>query len=116
MMIVGPGEAHVIQTQRLPNLPPDPIVRDADVVQGYLTDESGELPGEAAGVVRIATDSGEGWSECVAPREPFYASEWVGGAHAVMAMNRHTRAATRPPKYARLNAVSVCSGGGLCLC
>jgi O-succinylbenzoate synthase len=35
-------------------------------------------------VVRIATDSGEGWSECVAPREPFYASEWVGGAHAVI--------------------------------
>ena len=35
-------------------------------------------------VVRVATDSGEGWSECVAPREPFYASEWVGGAQAVI--------------------------------
>jgi o-succinylbenzoate synthase len=35
-------------------------------------------------VVRIATDSGEGWGECVAPREPLYASEWVGGAQAVI--------------------------------
>ena len=35
-------------------------------------------------VVRVATDSGEGWGECVAPREPFYAPEWVGGAQAVI--------------------------------
>ncbi len=35
-------------------------------------------------IVRIATDAGEGWGECVAPREPFYASEWVGGAQAVI--------------------------------
>lgn len=40
-------------------------------------------------IVRIATESGEcgageGWAECVAPREPFYASEWVGGAQAVI--------------------------------
>ena len=35
-------------------------------------------------VVRVATESGEGWGECVAPREPFYAPEWVGGAHAVI--------------------------------
>ncbi len=35
-------------------------------------------------VVRVATGSEEGWAECVAPREPFYASEWVGGAQAVI--------------------------------
>jgi o-succinylbenzoate synthase len=35
-------------------------------------------------VVRVATDEGEGWGECVAPREPFYAPEWVGGAQAVI--------------------------------
>ena len=35
-------------------------------------------------IVRVATDSGEGWGECVAPREPFYAAEWVGGAQAVI--------------------------------
>jgi O-succinylbenzoate synthase len=35
-------------------------------------------------VVRVATDDGEGWGECVAPREPFYAPEWVGGAQAVI--------------------------------
>jgi O-succinylbenzoate synthase len=35
-------------------------------------------------VLRIATESGEGWAECVAPREPFYAAEWVGGAQAVI--------------------------------
>ena len=35
-------------------------------------------------VVRVATDSAEGWAECVAPREPYYASEWVGGAQAVI--------------------------------
>jgi O-succinylbenzoate synthase len=35
-------------------------------------------------VVRVATDEGAGWAECVAPREPFYAPEWVGGAQAVI--------------------------------
>ena len=35
-------------------------------------------------VVRIATDTGEGWGECVAPREPTYTAEWVGGAQAVI--------------------------------
>lgn len=35
-------------------------------------------------VMRVATGSNEGWAECVAPREPFYASEWVGGAQAVI--------------------------------
>ena len=35
-------------------------------------------------VVRVATDVGDGWGECVAPREPTYSAEWVGGAHAVI--------------------------------
>jgi O-succinylbenzoate synthase len=35
-------------------------------------------------VVRIATETGEGWGECVAPKEPGYTSEWVGGAQAVV--------------------------------
>jgi o-succinylbenzoate synthase len=35
-------------------------------------------------IVRIATETGEGWGECVAPREPFYTAEWVGGAEAVI--------------------------------
>jgi o-succinylbenzoate synthase len=35
-------------------------------------------------IVRVATGAGEGWGECVAPREPFYATEWVGGAQAVI--------------------------------
>ena len=35
-------------------------------------------------VVRIATDASDGWAECVAPREPTYSSEWVGGAQAVI--------------------------------
>lgn len=35
-------------------------------------------------VVRIATESGDGWGECAAPREPTYTSEWVGGAQAVI--------------------------------
>jgi o-succinylbenzoate synthase len=35
-------------------------------------------------IVRIATDDGEGWAECVAPREPAYSPEWVGGAQAAI--------------------------------
>jgi O-succinylbenzoate synthase len=35
-------------------------------------------------IVRVATDDGEGWGECVAPREPWYSPEWVGGAQAVI--------------------------------
>jgi O-succinylbenzoate synthase len=35
-------------------------------------------------IVRVATEAGVGWGECVAPRDPFYAAEWVGGAQAVI--------------------------------
>jgi O-succinylbenzoate synthase len=35
-------------------------------------------------VLRLATDDADGWSECVAPNEPTYSAEWVGGAHAVI--------------------------------
>jgi O-succinylbenzoate synthase len=35
-------------------------------------------------IVRVATDAGAGWSECVAPAEPTYSPEWVGGAQAVI--------------------------------
>lgn len=36
-------------------------------------------------LVRAVTDAGEGWAECVAGRDPFYSSEYVGGAASVIA-------------------------------
>lgn len=35
-------------------------------------------------LVRVVTDAGEGWGECVAGDDPLYLSEWVGGAHDVL--------------------------------
>ncbi|WP_448809126.1 o-succinylbenzoate synthase [Agromyces bauzanensis] len=35
-------------------------------------------------LVRAITDAGEGWGECVAGRDPFYSSEYVGGAASVI--------------------------------
>jgi O-succinylbenzoate synthase len=35
-------------------------------------------------LVRVRTDTGDGWGECVAGREPFYSGEWVDGAAAVI--------------------------------
>jgi O-succinylbenzoate synthase len=35
-------------------------------------------------LVRVVTDSADGWSECVAMKEPLYSSEYVAGAHHVI--------------------------------
>lgn len=35
-------------------------------------------------LVHVITDVAEGWGECVALRDPFYSSEYVDGAHAVL--------------------------------
>lgn len=35
-------------------------------------------------LVRAVTDVGDGWGECVAGRDPFYSSEYVGGAASVI--------------------------------
>jgi len=35
-------------------------------------------------LVHVVTDSGEGWGECVAGRDPFYSAEYVDGAASVI--------------------------------
>jgi o-succinylbenzoate synthase len=35
-------------------------------------------------LVRVVTDAGEGWGECVALADPVYSSEYVAGAHQVL--------------------------------
>ncbi|HEU4755702.1 MAG TPA: o-succinylbenzoate synthase [Agromyces sp.] len=35
-------------------------------------------------LVHVRTDRGDGWGECVAGRDPFYSSEYVGGAASVI--------------------------------
>ena len=35
-------------------------------------------------MVRVRTDAGDGWGECVAGRDPFYSSEYVDGAASVI--------------------------------
>ena len=35
-------------------------------------------------MVRVRTDTGDGWGECVAGRDPFYSSEYVDGAASVI--------------------------------
>ncbi|MDQ0895226.1 o-succinylbenzoate synthase [Agromyces ramosus] len=50
-------------------------------------------------LVRVVTDAGEGWGECVAGRDPFYSGEYVAGAASVIErylgpalLRRHTAA------------------------
>ena len=35
-------------------------------------------------LVRVVTDAGDGWGECVAGRDPFYSAEYVDGAASVI--------------------------------
>ena len=35
-------------------------------------------------LVKAVTDTGEGWGECVAGRDPFYSGEYVAGAASVI--------------------------------
>ncbi|BDZ53933.1 hypothetical protein GCM10025870_10060 [Agromyces marinus] len=35
-------------------------------------------------LVRVRTDRGDGWAECVAGRDPFYSGEYVDGAASVI--------------------------------
>jgi len=46
----------VIEARRPPRVAPPAIVRDPDVVAGYLEDASGTAPGQAAGVARIESE------------------------------------------------------------
>ncbi|HEX2069059.1 MAG TPA: o-succinylbenzoate synthase, partial [Actinomycetota bacterium] len=51
-------------------------------------------------LVRVLTEQGEGWGECVASTEPRYSDEWLDGAWAVL--NRHlSRAVLRRPHVDR---------------
>lgn len=47
----------------------------------------GEERDKRAILVRVLTEQGEGWGECVASTEPRYSDEWLDGAWAVL--NRH---------------------------
>ncbi len=47
----------------------------------------GEEREKRAILVRVLTDDGEGWGECVASTEPRYSEEWLEGAWAVL--HRH---------------------------
>ncbi len=47
----------MIAAHRPPRVAPPAIVRDPDVVAGYLEDASGTAPGQAAGVARIESES-----------------------------------------------------------
>jgi o-succinylbenzoate synthase len=49
-------------------------------------------------LVRVITDQGEGWGECVAGDDPLYLSEWVGGAHDVIRSFLVPRLAAAPDR------------------
>lgn len=56
---------------------------EVPLVRPFETSFGRETVREAL-LVRVRTDAGDGWGECVAGREPFYSSEYVDGALAVM--------------------------------
>lgn len=47
----------MIQAQRLPGVPPPPILEDPSILESYLEDASGAPPGRAAGLVRPASET-----------------------------------------------------------
>ncbi|MGX5696657.1 o-succinylbenzoate synthase [Agromyces soli] len=56
---------------------------EVPLVRPFETSFGRETVREAL-LVRVRTDAGDGWGECVAGREPFYSSEYVDGAAAVI--------------------------------
>ncbi|MFE6256813.1 o-succinylbenzoate synthase [Agromyces sp. NPDC057865] len=54
-----------------------PLVRPFETSFGRET-------GREVLLVRVLTDAGEGWGECVAGRDPFYSGEYVDGAASVI--------------------------------
>lgn len=56
---------------------------EVPLVRPFETSFGRETVREAL-LVHVRTDAGDGWGECVAGREPFYSSEYVDGAAAVI--------------------------------
>jgi len=56
---------------------------EVPLVRPFETSFGRETVREAL-LVRVRTEAGDGWAECVAGREPFYSSEYVDGAAAVI--------------------------------
>ncbi|MFK4730619.1 o-succinylbenzoate synthase [Agromyces mediolanus] len=56
---------------------------EVPLVRPFETSFGRETVREAL-LVRVRTTGGDGWAECVAGREPFYSSEYVDGAAAVI--------------------------------
>ncbi len=56
---------------------------EVPLVRPFETSFGRETVREAL-LVRVRTAAGDGWAECVAGREPFYSSEYVDGAAAVI--------------------------------
>ncbi|PWC04911.1 o-succinylbenzoate synthase [Agromyces badenianii] len=56
---------------------------EVPLVRPFETSFGRETVREAL-LVRVRTDTGDGWGECVAGRDPFYSAEYVGGAASVI--------------------------------
>ncbi|QAY74769.1 o-succinylbenzoate synthase [Agromyces protaetiae] len=56
---------------------------EVPLVRPFETSFGRETVREAL-LVRVRTDAGDGWAECVAGRDPFYSSEYVDGAASVI--------------------------------
>ena len=56
---------------------------EVPLVRPFETSFGRETVREAL-LVRVRTDAGDGWGECVAGRDPFYSAEYVGGAASVI--------------------------------
>jgi O-succinylbenzoate synthase len=56
---------------------------DVPLVRPFETSFGRETVREVL-LVRVLTDAGEGWGECVAGRDPFYSGEYVDGAASVI--------------------------------
>jgi O-succinylbenzoate synthase len=73
MAHVTPSRVQAIELHRL----------EVPLVRPFETSFGRETAREVL-LVRVRTDRGDGWGECVAGRDPFYSSEYVGGAASVI--------------------------------
>ncbi|WP_139416576.1 o-succinylbenzoate synthase [Agromyces laixinhei] len=82
--MTGQAQTHAAPTSSAPRIEAIELHRiEVPLVRAFETSFGRETEREAL-LVRVRTDAGDGWGECVAGRDPFYSAEYVDGAASVV--------------------------------
>ncbi|WP_157002300.1 o-succinylbenzoate synthase [Agromyces laixinhei] len=82
--MTGQAQTHAAPISSAPRIEAIELHRiEVPLVRAFETSFGRETVREAL-LVRVRTDAGDGWGECVAGRDPFYSAEYVDGAASVV--------------------------------